>query len=178
MEPDLAALRAAYARFLAAPGPTGAPRILLTGHSHQAWPDVAFEGQQRAFLDAAELVDDKWPRAFAVADEVRAGWARLLDDAPERVALGHSTHELVVRQALLQFLERIVHQVFAAFGACQHQPVPREHHRHIGQLEQPNLAAVPDRQAPERRQLTLDLGSLEGGAQLHPLVGGGRLAAR
>ena len=72
-------------------------RLLLTGHSHQAWPDVAFEGQQRAFLDAAEWVDDKWPRAFAVADEVRRGWARLLDDAPERVSLGQSTHEMVVR---------------------------------------------------------------------------------
>ena len=72
-------------------------RLLLTGHSHQAWPDVAFEGQQRAFLDAAEWVDDKWPRAFAVADDVRRGWARLLDDAPERVALGQSVHELFVR---------------------------------------------------------------------------------
>jgi selenocysteine lyase/cysteine desulfurase len=72
-------------------------RLLLTGHSHQAWPDVAFEGQQRAFLDAAELVDDKWPRAFEVAGHVRRGWARLLDDAPERIALGHSTHEMVVR---------------------------------------------------------------------------------
>jgi kynureninase len=85
------ALAADYSRFRVA------ERLLLTGHSHQAWPDVAFEGQQRAFLDAAELVDDKWPRVFAVADEVRRGWARLLDDAPERVALGHSTHELVVR---------------------------------------------------------------------------------
>ncbi len=72
-------------------------RLLLTGHSHQAWPDAAFEGHVRAFTDAAELVDDKWSRAFAVADEVRRGWARLLDDAPERVALGQSTHELVVR---------------------------------------------------------------------------------
>jgi kynureninase len=85
------ALAPDYSRFRVA------ERLLLTGHSHQAWPDVAFEGQQRAFLDAAELVDDKWPRVFAVADEVRRGWARLLDDAPERVALGHSTHELVVR---------------------------------------------------------------------------------
>ncbi len=72
-------------------------RLLLTGHSHQAWPDVAFEGQKRAFLEAAEYVDDKWPRAFAVADRVRRGWARLLDDAPERVALGQSVHELFVR---------------------------------------------------------------------------------
>jgi len=72
-------------------------RLLLSGHSHQAWPDVAFEGQKRAFLDAAELVDDKWARAFEVADAVRRGWARLLDDVPERVALGNNTHELVVR---------------------------------------------------------------------------------
>ncbi|MCI0452939.1 MAG: kynureninase, partial [Candidatus Latescibacteria bacterium] len=60
-------------------------------------PDVAFDGQQRAFLDAAELVDDKWPRVFEVAARVRRGWARLLDEDPECVALGHSTHELVVR---------------------------------------------------------------------------------
>lgn len=72
-------------------------RLLLTGHSHQAWPDVAMEGQRKAFLDAARLVDDKWPHAFDVADEVRRGWGRLLGDAPERVALGQSTHELVVR---------------------------------------------------------------------------------
>ncbi|MDH4038508.1 MAG: kynureninase [Candidatus Krumholzibacteria bacterium] len=72
-------------------------RLLLSGHSHQAWPDVAFEGQKRAFLDAAEYVDDKWERAFGVAGTVRRGWARLLDDEPERVALGNNTHELVVR---------------------------------------------------------------------------------
>ncbi|HEU4364977.1 MAG TPA: kynureninase [Candidatus Krumholzibacteria bacterium] len=72
-------------------------RLLLSGHSHQAWPDVAFEGQKRAFLDAAEFVDDKWERAFGVADTVRRGWARLLDDEAGRVALGSNTHELVVR---------------------------------------------------------------------------------
>ncbi len=53
-------------------------RLLLTGHSHQAWPDVAFEGQQRAWLDAAELVDDKWTRAAEQAGKVREGFARLL----------------------------------------------------------------------------------------------------
>src|SRR5204863_166344 len=31
-------------------------RLLLTGHSHQAWPDVSFAAQQRAWLDAAEIV--------------------------------------------------------------------------------------------------------------------------
>ena len=72
-------------------------RVLLTGHSHQAWPDVAFEAQQQAWLDAAEMVDDKWGRAFEVAEEVRAGYRRLLDDADGHIALGQNTHELLVR---------------------------------------------------------------------------------
>jgi kynureninase len=72
-------------------------RILLTGHSHQAWPDVGFEGQQQAWLDAAEYVDDVWEKAFNKAVEVRRGFARLLGDAPERIALAANTHELVVR---------------------------------------------------------------------------------
>ena len=55
------ALAAHYSRFRVA------DRILLTGHSHQAWPDVAFEAQQRAWLDAAEFVDDKWTMAEAQA---------------------------------------------------------------------------------------------------------------
>jgi len=72
-------------------------RVLLTGHSHQAWPDVAAEGQLAALEDAAALVDDKWDRALAVADEVRAGFRRLLADPGAEIALGASTHELVVR---------------------------------------------------------------------------------
>src|SRR4030095_8210980 len=72
-------------------------RILLTGHSHQAWPDVAFEAQQRAWLDAAALIDDKWDRAFEQAARVRAGFARLLGDSAENIALGQNTHELVTR---------------------------------------------------------------------------------
>ena len=72
-------------------------RVLLTGHSHQAWPDVAFDAQRQAWLDAAELVDDKWERAFEVAAEVRAGYRRLLDDPDGHIALGQNTHELVTR---------------------------------------------------------------------------------
>ena len=72
-------------------------RILLTGHSHQAWPDVAFEAQQQAWLDTAELVDDVWDVAFEKANDVRRGFARLMDDSPDRIALAPNTHELVVR---------------------------------------------------------------------------------
>ena len=74
-----------------------AERLRLTGHSHQAWPDVAFEAQQRAWLDAAELVDDKWDRAAEQASRVQAGFRRLLGDSNGDIALGQNTHELVTR---------------------------------------------------------------------------------
>jgi kynureninase len=72
-------------------------RLLLSGHSHQAWPDVALEGVVECFEDAARLVDDKWGRAFAKADAVRAAVGALLADPASDVALGQNTHELVVR---------------------------------------------------------------------------------
>lgn len=72
-------------------------RLLLTGHSHQAWPDVAFDAQQHAWLDAATLVDEKWTRAAEVADDVRGHWRRLLGDRDGSIALGQNTHELVTR---------------------------------------------------------------------------------
>jgi kynureninase len=74
-----------------------AERLLLTGHSHQAWPDRAFEGQKRAWRDAAEHVDDKWERAAIEADRVRAGYRRLLDDPSGRYSLAANTFELLVR---------------------------------------------------------------------------------
>lgn len=74
-----------------------AERLLLTGHSHQAWPDCGFAAQQQAWLDAAELVDEKWGPAFEQAEGVRQGFARLLDDECGCIALAPNTHELVVR---------------------------------------------------------------------------------
>jgi kynureninase len=84
-------LAAHYTRFRVA------ERLLLTGHSHQAWPDVALEGQIEAFEDAARHVDDKWERALAKADEVREGFRRALGDPTAEIALGASTHDLVLR---------------------------------------------------------------------------------
>jgi kynureninase len=71
-------------------------RLLLTGHSHQAWPDVAREGQLEAFEDAARHVDEKWERAFAKAERVRDGFRKLLEDGAG-IALAQNTHELVTR---------------------------------------------------------------------------------
>lgn len=92
MVTDLAArLAPHYSRF------DVARRLLLTGHSHQAWPDVALAGQIEAFDDAALEADAKWGRAMAKADEVRAGFRRFLGDPAAELALGGNTHELVLR---------------------------------------------------------------------------------
>jgi kynureninase len=85
------ALAPHYSRFRVA------DRLLLTGHSHQAWPDVAESGLLRGFADAAEAVDGKWERAEAVAERVREGYRRLLGDPGATVALGPNTHDLVVK---------------------------------------------------------------------------------
>jgi kynureninase len=88
---DPAALRAGYRSFLRE------ERVLLTGHSHQAWPDVARDAMMRAFDDAAEHVDDKWQHAFDAADAVRAAVADRIGGRAADIALGASTHELVAR---------------------------------------------------------------------------------
>ena len=78
-------------------------RILLTGHSHQAWPDCAREGQLAAWDDAARLADGKWDAAFARGERVKRGFAeRLGDDESRRsgessYVLAASVHDLLVR---------------------------------------------------------------------------------
>jgi len=74
-----------------------AERLLLSGHSHQAWPDVARAGLLESFDDAARAVDEKWQLAEAKAERVREGYRALLDDPGGEIVLGASTHELVVR---------------------------------------------------------------------------------
>ncbi len=94
---DLPAFRAAYSRFLASPEAAG--RILLTGHSHQAWPDAARDALALCFDDAARLVDDKWggavfPRIGSVGRKILG---RMGFDESDPLAFGKSTHELVFR---------------------------------------------------------------------------------
>ncbi len=72
-------------------------RLLLTGHSHQAWPDCAREAALECFDDAAAHVDDKWQAAFAKAERVREGFRLWLDEPNASLALGGNTHELVLR---------------------------------------------------------------------------------
>jgi selenocysteine lyase/cysteine desulfurase len=90
---DLTALRAGYGAFLRD------GRVLLTGHSHQAWPDVARDAQIATFDDAARFVDDKWGAAvFPKIESVsRRVLARMGFAETDGLALGKSTHELVFR---------------------------------------------------------------------------------
>ncbi|HEU4536329.1 MAG TPA: aminotransferase class V-fold PLP-dependent enzyme [Polyangiaceae bacterium] len=90
---DLEALRREYGAFLR-PG-----RVLLSGHSHQAWPDAARGAMAACFDDAAEHVDAKWGRAvFPLRDRVARGvLARLGFPETDALAFGQSAHELVFR---------------------------------------------------------------------------------
>lgn len=72
-------------------------RILLTGHSHQAWPDCAKEGVLAAYQDAATHVDEKWERALQVAKRIKSEFARLMDDSSGAYVLGQNVHELALR---------------------------------------------------------------------------------
>ncbi|CAM3780706.1 kynureninase [Vibrio aquimaris] len=71
-------------------------RILLSGHSHQAWPDVAKQGMVDCFNDAAKHIDDKWELAFEKAEKVRNFYRRAMCDPSGQMALGESTHELIL----------------------------------------------------------------------------------
>ncbi|HVW32570.1 MAG TPA: aminotransferase class V-fold PLP-dependent enzyme [Acidimicrobiia bacterium] len=88
-------LAAHFSRFLeAVPG-----RLHVAAHSHHPWPDVTFEAQQQAWLDAARLSDDKWDEVFGtVLPEASAHIARRLGlSDPEAITFAPSTHALVVR---------------------------------------------------------------------------------
>ena len=84
-----------FSRFLGAvPG-----RLHVAAHSHHPWPDVTFEAQQQAWLDAARLIDDKWGVVFGSVLPEAAGHiaGRLGLSDPEAIAFAPSTHALVMR---------------------------------------------------------------------------------
>ncbi|MGY8799950.1 MAG: aminotransferase class V-fold PLP-dependent enzyme [Longimicrobiales bacterium] len=72
-------------------------RLLLTGHSHQAWPDAGFEGQKQAWSDAAEFVDQKWDAATAKWARVGEGYRERLGGCSGDITLDSNTHALLLR---------------------------------------------------------------------------------
>lgn len=88
-------LRPHYQRFLA----SRPQDILLTAHSHQAWPDVSRDAHLQAWDDAARWVDDKWGHVF---DEVLPTFQKLVTKRlgsarPSDLAVAPNSHELVAR---------------------------------------------------------------------------------
>lgn len=91
-----ARLRPHYSRFL---GARAEGEVLLTAHSHQAWPDVSRDGQIAAWDDAAALVDKKWGRVMGeILSELREHVAKRIGSSrPNDLAIAPNTHELVYR---------------------------------------------------------------------------------
>jgi len=74
-----------------------ANRLMFSGHSHQAWPDVALEGLKEGFMEAAAMVDEKWPSAFEKTEVLR-GWLRNFYDDPDGLyTVSQNTHDVLVR---------------------------------------------------------------------------------
>ena len=84
-----------FRRFLEA----DAERLHFAAHSHHFWPDVTFEAQQQAWLDAARLADEKWDTVFSeVWTQAQRHIATELSlPDPTSIVFAPNTHELVLR---------------------------------------------------------------------------------
>ncbi|TYP92611.1 Selenocysteine lyase/Cysteine desulfurase [Fodinibius salinus] len=71
-------------------------RLLFTGHSHQAWPNVALEGLTDSFMSAATEVDTKWESAAEQTEILRNYLRNYYDDPNGLYCLGQNTHQLLV----------------------------------------------------------------------------------
>ncbi len=74
-----------------------ANRLLFTGHSHQAWPNVAKQGLLECYHDAAELVDEKWGKAFERIDVLRNYLRNWYKDPNGKYTPASSTHDLLIK---------------------------------------------------------------------------------
>ena len=88
-------LKPGFSRFLGA-----APkRLHFAAHSHHPWPDVSYDAQQEAWMDAARLMDDKWEHVFGtVIPETQQAVAAILGLAdPTTITFGPNTHDFLMR---------------------------------------------------------------------------------
>lgn len=73
-----------------------ANRLLFTGHSHQAWPDVAFAGIQEYMRIVADRVDTKWDVGFEKTEILRNYLRDFYDDPDGYYCREQNTHVLLV----------------------------------------------------------------------------------
>ena len=74
-------------------------RLHFAAHSHHLWPDVSFEAQQQAWLDANRHADRKWDLIFdEIIPQAQAEVANELKLAsPDSVVFSPNTHDLLLR---------------------------------------------------------------------------------
>lgn len=74
-------------------------RLHFAAHSHHLWPDVSFEAQEQAWLDAALLADEKWSYVFSevIPRAQRHVATELSLPDSSSVVFAPNTHELVLR---------------------------------------------------------------------------------
>ena len=88
-------LKADFARFLQ----SDPDRLHFAAHSHHPWPDVSYEAHRQAWVDAGDLMDDKWEYVFGtIFPRTRQQIAALLGLArADSITFAPNTHEFVLR---------------------------------------------------------------------------------
>ncbi len=71
--------------------------LLMTGHSHQAWPNLSKLALIESFEDASLHIDDKWEAVFKKCGFVQSHIAHLIGCLPSEIAIAPNTHELFTR---------------------------------------------------------------------------------
>lgn len=74
-------------------------RLHFAAHSHHPWPDVSYEAHRQAWVDAADLMDDKWEHIFGtVVPQTRHSIAAILGLArDDTITFAPNTHEFLLR---------------------------------------------------------------------------------
>jgi len=73
-----------------------ANRLLFTGHSHQAWPDVTFDAVNDYMTMVTTQIDKKWGFAFEKTEQIRDYLRRYYDDPNGLYCREENTHILIV----------------------------------------------------------------------------------
>ena len=91
-------------------------RLHFAAHSHHLWPDVGFEAQQQAWIDANIHADNKWGLLFGeVIPQAQAHVAAELGlPSPDSLVFSSSTHDFLLR--LFSTLEKKPVRILATDG--------------------------------------------------------------
>lgn len=133
----------------------------FAAHSHHPWPDAARAAQQRAFDDAARLLDEKWGLIFGELQPRLKGRvaSRLGISDPNTLAFAPSSHELLVR--VVSGIERDVVRILttdAEFHSARRQFA---RWKEAGRVELQSVAAEPLETFPERFEQAIAAGGYD-----------------